>query len=547
MESRFLILSLLCASLSFVSAQEALTPSGSLNFVKEVKPPILSVVQGSVRFVDATGNNAIDAGETCRVSFDIQNTGMGDAIGCIAKVAMKGCTSGISAESKRLPTIPVGSKQTVEIPLTADMQTITGQVTLTISVTEPLGFDIVPFDLAVHTRAFDAPLVKVADYALDGGVLEKNKPFDLQVAVQNIKSGDAEQVKVNMVVPQGVYLLSGNENLNYSTLSGGKAEMITYKIIVPTNYTASTIPVQINLRERYGKYAESRTIDLPLNQQIAQHTISIDEKITEPKTDVTQVTIGSDVDKNIPKTNKLNQNAFVLIIANENYKNVAKVPYALRDGEIFRQYTQLTLGIDPKHIKVYQNASFSEMLLAFDWIKQALTINPNAKAIIYYSGHGIPDEQSRSAYLLPCDGNSTNLRTAYKVDELYHDLGATNKSVTVFLDACFSGAKREGGMLASAKGVAIHVRPGEPQGKTVVFSAATGDETAGFYKSQQHGMFTYWLLKNLQTNADATYEQLFNSLYQQVRSSSFDENNKTQTPTVQCGVEAIDWRTWTLK
>ena len=541
----------LIISFCFVSAQEAVTPKGSLNIVKEIKPPILSVVDGSVTFVDKTGNNAIDANETCFVRFDVQNTGMGEATGCVASIAMKGTTSGLKSEKKRLATIPVGGKIQVELPVTANMQTADGEVTLTVSVEEPLGFNTLPFDLAVHTRAFNAPFVHVADYAVDGqAVLQKNMPFDLQVAVQNIKPGMAEQVKVDVVLPQGVYLLSQNENLSYGTLEGGKAEMITYKMIVPSAYQQPTVPVEVKIRERYGKYAESKTINLPLNQQIAGHTIAINENVVENNSsDITQVTIGSDVDKNIPQSKRVNSNTYVLIFANEKYKNVASVPYALRDGDVFRQYCEQTLGITTKnHIRTYKDATYSDILSGIEWLKTALAVNTDACGIVYYTGHGVPDEASKSAYLLPVDGNSAIMRTAYSVDELYRELGSTNRQVTVFLDACFSGAKRDGAMLASAKGVAIKAKAGAPQGKTVVFSAATGDETAGFYRQQQHGMFTYWLLKMLQqTQGSVTYKQLNDYLLNNVRRSSFDENGKVQTPTVMTGAEATDWQSWTLK
>ncbi len=47
------------------------------------------------------------------------------------------------------------------------------------------------------------------------------------------------------------------------------------------------------------------------------------------------------------------------------------------------------------------------------------------------------------------------MRTGYSLEELYATLGEyPSESVTLFLDACFSGAKREGDMLASARGVA---------------------------------------------------------------------------------------------
>ena len=535
-------------------AQEAVTSVGSLNIVKEVKPPILSVVDGSVRFVDATGNNAIDANEACSVEFDVQNSGMGDATGCVASVKVSGTTSGITVSSdKRLPLIPVGGKQHVVLPISGSMTTAEGTVVLKVSVSEPMGFGITPFELSVNTHAFDAPLVKIADYAvrMDNGSakVQKTQPFKLEVALQNVKTGDAEKVEVDIKLPDGVYLLSSNQHETYPTLEGGQAKKIVYNLIVNNAFEASAINLQLALKERFGKYSENKSIQIPLNVDIAEHRITINESAREPKKNINIVSIGSDVDKDIPVSKTSNPNTYVLIIANERYQEVEQVPFALHDGEVFRQYCELSLGIPANHIRVYNNATYNNMRTGVMWISNAMSVNANAEAIVYYTGHGIPDEASKTSYLLPVDGSGSDARSAYPLVEFYESLGTTGRPVTVFLDACFSGAQRDGTMLAQAKGVAIKAKPCTPQGKTVVFSAATGDETAGFYRSQEHGMFTYWLLKELKNTAgNVTYGQLSRSLYDNVRATSFDENGgKTQTPTVANGSDAADWQQWTLK
>ena len=257
----------------------------------------------------------------------------------------------------------------------------------------------------------------------------------------------------------------------------------------------------------------------------------------------------SDVDVNIPQTKTENGNTYVLIFANQNYKYVADVPFALHDGDVFRQYCERTLGITGKnHIKVLNDATTSDMLMGLEWLKTALSLGDNRRSIVYYTGHGIPDERTKNSYLLPSDGNPAYMATAFSLNDFYSRLGETGKPVTVFLDACFSGAKRDEGMIVAAKAVALRAKQGMPQGRTVVFSAAQGEETAGFYREQQHGMFTYWLLKELQTSqGDINYLTLSNNLYNNVRQSSFDNNNKTQTPDVQNGEDARDWQTWTLK
>jgi hypothetical protein len=133
---------------------------------------------------------------------------------------------------------------------------------------------------------------------------------------------------------------------------------------------------------------------------------------------------------------------------------------------------------------------------------------------------------------------------------LYSALGKIpSQSVTVLLDACFSGAKREGDMLASARGIAIKAKPGQPVGNMVVMSASQGDETAYPYNDKQHGLFTYFLLKKLQeTQGDVNMLDLSNYITTQVSQKSIVENGKSQTPVlVPSSSVAMVWQKWSLK
>lgn len=259
----------------------------------------------------------------------------------------------------------------------------------------------------------------------------------------------------------------------------------------------------------------------------------------------------STVDTNVPETSTSNPNTFVVIFANEDYKNVAKVSFAKNDGAIFQKYCQKTLGIPVTNIHYVENATLNDMRIQLAWLNDVCdAYNGKASMIVYYAGHGIPDEASKSAYLLPVDGDGRYVQSAYKLDDMYQKLGAMNaKSVTVFMDACFSGSKREEGMLASARGVAIKTKSGEPVGKMVVFSAASGDETAYPNNDEQHGMFTYYLLKKLQeTKGDVTLLDLGNYITTNVRQQSIVKNGKSQTPCVTPSAAiGSDWQNWKLK
>jgi len=119
----------------------------------------------------------------------------------------------------------------------------------------------------------------------------------------------------------------------------------------------------------------------------------------------------------------------------------------------------------------------------------------------------------------------------------------------VFMDACFSGAQRGEGMLASARGVVLKPKFDAPQGNMVVFSAAQGDETAYPYKEKGHGLFTYFLIKKLQeTKGAVTLGELSNYVTTNVSQQSIVVNRKSQTPTVVPSANMGDgWKNVVLK
>lgn len=249
---------------------------------------------------------------------------------------------------------------------------------------------------------------------------------------------------------------------------------------------------------------------------------------------------------------KQKSDIYAVIIGNEEYKNEAPVPFAENDAKAFKDYLVNSLGVDEDtQIKYVTNAGLNDMLISMNWLENAMKANDGqARAIFYYAGHGIPNEKDGTAYLLPTDGIGSMPRSAFSLKELYESMSQMEaKSVVVFLDACFSGSKREQGMLSSARGVAIKSKPEPPHGKMVVFTAAQGDETAYPFTEQQHGMFTYYLLKKLkETDGKVNFGELSEYLKDEVNRQSFQKNNKTQTPTTKPSPALENsWRSMTLK
>lgn len=244
-------------------------------------------------------------------------------------------------------------------------------------------------------------------------------------------------------------------------------------------------------------------------------------------------TIKSDVDKNIPKTTVVNDRTLALVIANENYGKVVNVTAANHDGEVFAQYCKETLGIPENQVLVYKDATFGETLSAINKLRNSVkALGSGVDVIVYYAGHGVPDESTNDAYMMPVDADPMVMATAYPLKQFYKELnGLGADNIMVFMDACFSGANRGEGMLAEARGVVLVPKHAAPEGNMFVLSAADGKETALPYKEKNHGLFTYYLLKKLQeSKGQATLQELSDYVTSEVRKTSSLTLNKPQNP-----------------
>ena len=519
------------------------------------RPPILEIIPNSILFTDANKNNAIDANENCCIKFKIYNNGKGNAINCFAKIIPNETTKEIKYADINIPLIKPQETIDVSMPLTSTTKVSDGIANLRLKVEEPHGFGTETASISINTKKFVAPLLQIVDSKVspsEGTTLKKMSPFYLQVLLQNTKKGSAGNVKVKIGLPTNVLLMeSQKEEEDFAYISGGETKSINYPLIINNNYASNDVPITLYVKEKYGEYAENKTINLHINQSITNNNIIIKEKkINTKNQDIKIASISSDIDKNIPEAINSNSNTFAIVIANETYNKEANVPYAVNDGNIFKEYCRNCLGIPEKNIHLITNATLNDIRHEVKWIQDVAEVyKGDAKIIFYYAGHGIPDEKSKNAYLLPIDGYGSDVATGYSLENLYKTFGSLpSKSITVFLDACFSGAKRDGNMLASARGVAIKVKQTIPVGNMVVFTAAQGDETAYPYKEEEHGLFTYYLLKKLQeTKGNATLGELSDYIKEQVERQSIVTNGKLQSPSIMATSSiGNEWKNWTL-
>lgn len=272
--------------------------------------------------------------------------------------------------------------------------------------------------------------------------------------------------------------------------------------------------------------------------------------VNSAQNDMAEARPSSDVDINIPKTGLINDKTYVVVFGNEKYKHHSAVPYAYNDSRVFAEYCHKVLGVPEDNIRKCTDATYSEINEQINYLQKRCEFAPGElNVIFYYAGHGIPKVDERTAYLLPTDASGTDFGSCICLNSLYDTFDNMKaKNVTVFLDACFSGSTRNSEMLFAERFVELEVDDFIAKGNTVVFSATEGNQTAMGFDEQQHGFFTYYLLKSLQeSKGNITLKDLADNIHNNVKAKSLDKKNKAQTPKVTASPSLGDsWQSRTL-
>ncbi len=200
MKSTLTFLHILLA-VQFLSAQQAkkISAVSERVYISVAKPaqatPYLEI--SNYQFTDGNGNNKIDAGETVKISFDLVNTGKGTGAGLKLVIEDKNKVGGLDfIKPNLLNELKSGDKEHIELSIVGNMNLKDSLTIFNILVNEPNGFGTDPLEIEIETQAFRQPMVKLVDYQVSsqsGTKLEKRKPFDLEVLVQNLGQGVAEK------------------------------------------------------------------------------------------------------------------------------------------------------------------------------------------------------------------------------------------------------------------------------------------------------------------------------------------------------------------
>ncbi len=286
-----------------------------------------------------------------------------------------------------------------------------------------------------------------------------------------------------------------------------------FSIVIETN--ADTASLKINGEEQGGradgKYSIKKIaraggdtqftiMATDINGNTDTKTITVSRPVAESKTLV--VALNPAQVKRQPE-----RDAVAIIIGIADYKNLPRADYANDDARVFYDYAIRALGVKPENIKLLVDADADEVGI-FRAFKTWLPSRVSSKTDVYvfYSGHGLPSADGQGLYVLPQRADRDFIdKTAITQAEINSAIQAAKpKSVTIFLDACYSGQARTGEtLLASARPISLKTTTSVFPDTFTVITASAADQISSSSPELKHGIFSYYLMRGMEGDADA--------------------------------------------
>ena len=500
-----------------------------------------------LNFKDDNNNGILEALENATLYIKITNKGKGNAQDLKVRIEDNLTDNDLTIGDYFLKLLEPDNTISISIPIKAGLNIKTTQHRLKLKVAEYFGYDIDDAFLILNTFAYQPPKLifsglEIIDsgentYAMkEDGLLQAGEQAKVKVVIQNIGQGDANNV--NYIVTstnQDIYVDKSIGSLE--NLKAGQAKEFTF-IISPNKRVINTdkLPIFLTLKETIGR-GNLINFQLPmsLNTRPPQAEIlkvnsdfeSLKKNIAKFEYNSNKFTMNTSnlIDiKTIVPSKITRKNSVAIIFGIEKYKELPPAPFASNDADLINEYFKKRLGIDK--VVIYKDNEVSGFI--FDDVfnpdngeLQKAIVKGQTDLFVYYSGHGIPNKSGDNIYLFPSDGKISRLETqGYSINRLYENLEKLGaKSVTVFLDACFSGGSRTSETIKTENLVAmkgVKIKPkidgtylNDPN--FTVFNSSSGDETSLGFDAAETGLFTYFLCAGLQGKADLNNDKKITS------------------------------------
>ncbi len=502
----------------------------SLNIAKkkymsgDLKPLL---VCSSVTLVEDNNNGIIENSESPVISFNINNSGEGQAYNIIAKVVLTKAIKGIEfEESYQIGNLDINKTQNVEIPFSVNSELETTAGIFTISIIEANGNNPEPVTLNFQTKGVDNNIYIMVDnfeYSSPTGKAEIGAHITLKLRIRNTTGFKAPDIKVNYLFPENVMAVDRlSETINI--MQANETKEISVKFYANDNFTASEMNIGLNIEGAAYTNIDDLDLSITMNEELPSGSF-IAQEITKD-----QNLYRGDPLKGLNVSYSTTELTFgdyyALIIGIDNYKGEWSVlNNAVNDAKTIENLLKNNYKFD--YFKTLYNEKATRVNIITELELLVKNVKETDNVLIYYSGHGEFKQELNKGYWVPIDALTASTSYYISNSDIQTFLGGIKSKHTLLIsDACFSGDIFRGQTVTVPfeESDKYYAKVHNIDSRQAITSG--GIEPVMDGGRDGHSVFAYYLLKAL-TNNSKTYLDA-SQLYENIKIPVI--NNSEQTP-----------------
>jgi hypothetical protein len=493
-------------------------------------------------FEEPSGNRALDSEEEGVLSVQLRNSGLGPGKVAVRLTPLGSMDQVAFRRNIDVGVLDVGDSVTVRVPIVAGREIEDGALRLRVEVIEEYNRAEIPFVFSFETRGLVVPEFRVIlrDYD-DGRFYRGNSPDGL------VQAGELIRVVANVQnlggPTDGVYAVieldgigarffrsidaaDGNvENrvFKIGRMETGQSQDVVFYFSTGPMFGQPKVEIELQVHEVRERFGAEETLSFDIGESVRTQELLAVQAVEEHASRLRPVASDLiDVEQIRQDSKTRLDNGIAIIFGIEDYKHTFDAAYKSRDAAYFYRYCREVLGIPEERIllRTDSDATKAEFDYVFEpkdtqnqgWLKKRTRDPAEAEktdVFVYLAGHGFPDLGTGQPYLIPYDVRPEQATNGVSLEQVYQTLSEFGaRSVTVFVESCFSGASgyNRGG---AEQLLAVNMNPVFPVmeqpmigPETVVFSATSGKTPSNNRDDLKHGIFTYFVLQGLGGAAD---------------------------------------------
>jgi len=352
------------------------------------------------------------------------------------------------------------------------------------------------------------------------GKLATGETIRMKFTVKNQSTDDANNIKLIYTLPSEVMLLESKTSLQ---LKAGAQEDVEFVFYINKGYDKEDVTISLHAEGAQIEGVPDKKFTMALNQTVQSDQV-------QQVQDYTLMRGSNDPLKGLKAAKTIQEVSvgkyYALIIGIDKYTGEWKaLKNAVNDAKAIEQQLRDKYEFESIRTLFNEQATRTNILKEYEWLMA--NVHENDNLLIFYSGHGDYNETLQRGFWVPADATSSSVSGLISNTDIQSFLsGIKSKHTFLIADACFSGDIFRGKTLTIPYENSfkyynqIYSKPS----RTALTSGGVEPVMDG--GKDGHSVFTYYLLKSLNSNQNQFFDasQLYNDLKVAVI------NNSNQTP-----------------